>query len=65
MYPVINKVVFNPEDKEHRKWAAIFFKNKSWFGCPVRFVVSDSGVALNVIQRQLVEYYTNHEFKTN
>ena len=65
MHPVINKVIFDPKDKEHRKWAASFFKHNSWSGCPVRFVASDSGLVLNVIQRQLVEYYTDTEFKTN
>ena len=58
------QVMFDPTNKDHRKWAASFIKNRSWRECPVRFLVNDNSLELvNVIQRQLVQYYTNKEFK--
>lgn len=60
------QVVFDPKNKDHRKWAASFFKNNSWRECPVRFLVNDNSIDLtSVIKRQLVEFYTTKEFKTN
>lgn len=60
------QVVFDPTNKDHRKWAADFIRTNSWRGCPVRFLVSDNSLAIpNVMQRQLVQYYTNKEFKNN
>jgi len=56
-------VVFNPEDKKHRSYFAEFQKNCTWGGCPVRFVVDDdNGDLVTMIQRRLIEYYTNKEF---
>jgi len=58
------EVMFDPTNKDHRKWAAGFFKTNSWRECPVRFVVRDSSIDLtNVLKRQLVEFYTAKEFK--
>lgn len=58
------QVVFDPTNKDHRKWAADFIKNRSWRGCPVRFMVDDNSYDIsNVMQRQLVQYYTDNEFK--
>ena len=58
------QVVFDPTNKDHRKWASSFIKNHSWRECPVRFLVNDNSVEFaNVIQRQLVQYYTSKEFK--
>jgi hypothetical protein len=57
------EVIFDPEKREHRKAVADFFKNKSWRGCPYRFLVNDNSLDLTaVLKRQLVEYYTNREF---
>lgn len=56
-------VVFNPDDKNHRKWYADFNKNLSWSKCPVRFVVDDDhGDLVTMIQRKLIEHYTTKEF---
>ena len=59
------QVVFDASNTEHRKLAANFIKNRSWSGCPVQFIVHDPSMDLsNVIQRQLVQYYIEQEFKT-
>lgn len=56
-------VVFDPKNKEHRKWYADFNKNLSWSRCPVRFVVDDdAGDLITMIQRKLIEHYTEREF---
>jgi len=57
-------VVFDPTNKEHRKWFADFNKNRSWARCPVRFVVNeDHGDLLTQIQRELIQFYVDKEFK--
>jgi hypothetical protein len=57
-------VVFDPHNKDHRRWFADFNKNLSWGHCPVRFVVdSDQGDLLTMIQRSLIQYYVDKEFQ--
>jgi len=54
---------FDPANKEHRKWFAEFQARRSWGQCPVRFIIpDDSGDLLTLIQRRLVDYYTQREF---
>lgn len=56
-------VVFDPKNKDHRKWYSEFNKNLSWGRCPVRFVVDDdAGDLITMIQRKLIEHYTEREF---
>ena len=56
-------VVFNPADKEHRKWFAEFNRSAKWGNCPVRFVVEDdNGDLVTMIQRRLIQYYVSREF---
>lgn len=56
-------VVFNPQDKDHRRWFAEFNENRSWKGCPVRFVIdNDHGDLITMIQRSLIQYYVDREF---
>ena len=58
-------VVFDPADKRHRSYYHDFVRTSSWGGCPVRFVVADDqGDLLTMIQRSLIGYYVNKEFKT-
>ena len=58
-------VVFNPANKEHRGFYFQFVKTASWGHCPVRFVVpEDHGDLVTMIQRALVKYYVETEFKT-
>jgi hypothetical protein len=58
-------VVFDPTNKNHRAWYAQFVQTGTWGRCPVRFVVTDDrGNLVTMIQRNLVNYYVEHEFKT-
>ena len=55
--------VFDPTNKEHRKWFAEFQHLSTWGKCPVRFVVADDhGDLITMIQRSLVQYYVDREF---
>jgi hypothetical protein len=57
-------VVFDVTNKQHRKWFAEFQKNRTWGGCPVRFVIDEAeGELITMMQRQLVSYYIDKEFK--
>jgi hypothetical protein len=56
-------VVFDAQSKQHRQWFAEFQSRKSWSNCPVRFIIDDeNGDLLTMIQRRLIEYYTDQEF---
>jgi hypothetical protein len=56
-------VVFDPSDKNHRRWFAEFQANRAWGQCPVRFIVADDqGDLVTMIQRKLIEFYTMKEF---
>lgn len=56
-------VVFDPTDKNHRKYYADFVRFSTWGRCPVRFFVDDdSGDLITMIQRKLVDYYVQKEF---
>jgi len=58
-------VVFNAGNRQHRNWYAEFQRTSTWSKCPVRFYSDDeSGDLIAMIQRQLIEYYTNREFKS-
>lgn len=58
-------VIFDAQNKDHRRWFANFNKNRSWAHCPVRFVVDDDqGDLITMIQRRLIQYYVDKEFKT-
>jgi hypothetical protein len=58
-------VIFDPHNKDHRRWFAEFNKNCSWAHCPVRFVVDDEqGDLITMIQRRLIQYYVDKEFRT-
>ena len=55
--------VFDPANKEHRRYYSEFVKTASWGACPVRFVVpEDHGDLVTMIQRSLVKHYVNKEF---
>jgi len=56
-------VVFDPANKEHRRHYHRFASTGSWGQCPFRFVVDeDHGDLVTMIQRSLIQYYTNKEF---
>lgn len=57
-------VVFDAKNKDHRRWFAHFNESRSWGQCPVRFVVNeDHGDLITMIQRELIQYYVDKEFK--
>ena len=57
-------VVFDATNKQHRRWFAEFQRNRTWGNCPVRFVVDEAeGELITMMQRQLVSYYVDKEFK--
>lgn len=57
--------VFDPANKDHRRYYHRFVQTASWGECPVRFVVpEDHGDLVTMIQRSLVAYYVNREFKS-
>ncbi len=58
-------VAFDAHNKEHRRHYYTFRQTLSWGKCPVRFIVpNESGWDLiSMIQRQLLEYYVDKEFK--
>jgi hypothetical protein len=56
--------VFDPTNKDHRRWYHEFVKHGTWGRCPYRFVVADDhGNLITMIQRKLVEYYVEREFR--
>jgi hypothetical protein len=56
-------VVFDAGNKYHRSYYHNFATTHSWGSCPVRFVIDDdNGDLVTMIQRKLIEYYTNKEF---
>ena len=55
--------VFDPKNKDHRRWFAEFQHLGTWGKCPVRFVVADDhGDLVTMIQRSLIQYYVDKEF---
>lgn len=58
-------VVFDAENKDHRRWFADFNQTGAWGRCPVRFVVNeDHGDLITMIQRELIRFYVDREFGT-
>lgn len=56
--------VFDPANNQHRRWYSDFVQNGTWGRCPVRFVVpDDQGDLITMMQRSLIKYYVNKEFK--
>jgi hypothetical protein len=59
-------VVFDPSNKDHRRWFAMFQRESSWGHCPVRFVIDDdNGDLITMIQRRLIAFYVDKEFGTD
>jgi hypothetical protein len=57
-------VVFDPTNRQHRAYYHQFVKTATWGHCPVRFVVpEDHGDLVTMIQRSLVKFYVEREFK--
>jgi hypothetical protein len=59
-------VVFDANNKDHRRWFAEFNEHLSWSSCPVRFVVNeDHGDLVTQINRSLIQFYVDKEFGTD
>ena len=58
-------VAFDASNKDHRRWYWEFMAYRGWGKCPVRFICTEEhGDNLpSMIQRMMVEYYVNREFK--
>lgn len=55
--------VFDASNFEHRQEFAKFLKNRTWGGCPYRFIIeSEYGDLISMIQKKLIDHYTNVEF---
>ncbi len=58
-------VAFDPNNKDHRAYFHQFLLTRAWGRCPVRFICPDehgAGGLVDMVQRQLIEYYTKKEF---
>jgi len=57
-------IVFDPANKQHRRWFTEFQRTRTWGHCPVRFVLDEpEGELITQIQNQLITYYINREFR--
>jgi hypothetical protein len=59
-------VLFDPNNKEHRQHYNNFLVQGTWGKCPYRFCVEGDAQNNNLayaMQRMLVEYYMDKEFK--
>lgn len=57
-------VVFDVQDKQHRKMFAKFIQTSSWKDSPVQFIASEATDSdAGTILRQVAEFYANREFK--
>ena len=56
-------VVFDVNNKEHRRMAHEFLKTRSWGSCPVRFClpIGEDNV-YTMVMRLMTEYYAQKEF---
>lgn len=56
--------LFDPANRDHRKYYHEFLNSRTWGHCPVRFVVGDDTSDLvTMIQRDLIDYYVGKEFQ--
>ena len=58
-------VQFDAHNPQHRAWFQEFQTTRTWGRCPVRFILAEaSSNLITQIQRELVDYYVNTEFRT-
>ena len=63
MKPVVE---FDPANRQHRKDYAEFLRTGRWTHCLVRYELDEpSGELQGMIQRRILEYYMEREFKIN
>ena len=57
-------IVFDASNREHRQFYFQFIETGAWGRCPYRFIVpDDQGDLITMIQRKLITFYLNKEFK--
>lgn len=57
-------VAFDANNRDHRRWFYEFQDRGTWARCPVRFIIADEqGDLVTMIQRRLIRYYVNREFR--
>lgn len=54
-------VLFDVENREHRKLFGMFLQKGSWSHSPVLFKTDEGGENIAIIMRKLCEYYTLKE----
>ena len=57
--------VFDPYNKQHRKFYSEFVTSGTWGRCPVRFIVPEDhgGDLISMIKNSLIQYYIEREFR--
>ena len=57
-------VLFDVKNKDHRRWAYIFLRNRTWSGCPYIFALPQSEPNVyTMFTRLLSEHYAAQEFE--
>lgn len=59
--PVKPKVIFDVENRDHRRWAGEFLMTGSWKNCPVWFSVKSVGSPAIIISQQMLQHYCKKE----
>lgn len=56
-------IKFDVTNKDHRRFAAEFFKNHTWKNCPVQFFIDPAYDDLvTMITDQMLTFYSKQEF---
>lgn len=56
-------VLFDPHNKDHRKWVADFVSTGTWSRCPVVFFAPEEANTKAYVIESLADYYLSREFK--
>lgn len=58
-------IAFDPGNKVHRKYWALFLRDRNWANIPVRFAFTENVHDITyMINRQLADYYIMREFNS-
>ena len=57
-------IIFDPDNREHRRAAHEFKKTQGWGSCKFRFVIDNNSLNLiDMIDKRLIAWYLANEFK--
>lgn len=56
-------VLFDPNNKDHRKYVAEFLSKRTWANCPVVFFAPEEANTKAYVIESLADYYLSREFK--